>query len=135
MDVVQNEQGDRSVFAPLRRYAPVPVRWTFWDLLVVGLLTLVFGVLSIVLVRVLLGDTAAAQTESPAVNLSAGGLLYGATLLAVWAAIVLRRRGSWREIGFRATSPWWILLVFGILILLYGVLILVSQLVQVLTGG
>jgi len=133
MDVVQNEAVDRSAFAPLRRYAPQPVRWTFVDLVIVALLTLVFSGLSIVLVRVLLPNVAA-DPESLALNLGAGGVVYLITLLATFGWIVLRRRGTWRDIGFRRTSPWWALLILGIFVVQLLGVALANLAVQQITG-
>ncbi len=132
MDIVQNEPVDRSAFAPLRRYMPSHVRWTFWDLLLVALVTLVLSGLSLALVRVLPG--VAANAESLALNLGAGGVVYLITLVAVFAVIVLRRRGTWHEIGFRRTSPWWALLVFGMFIVQLLSVALANLAIQAITG-
>ena len=132
MDTTQNQPTDRSAFASLRRYVPQPVRWTFFDLLVVALLTLVLTGIAIVIVRAFVGGTAVA--ESLAVNLGAGGMVYVFTLLAVLGGIVLRRRGTWREIGFRATSPWWAMLVFGIFIVQLLSVALANLAVQQIIG-
>jgi hypothetical protein len=132
MDIVQNKPVDRSAFAPLRRYMPQLVRWTFVDLILVALVTLVLGGLSLALVRVLPG--VAANADSLALNLGAGGVIYLITLVAVFAVIVRRRRGTWHEIGFRRTSPWWALLVVGIFIVQLLSVATANILVQQITG-
>lgn len=132
MDIVHNEPTDRSAFASLRRYVPQPVRWTFFDLLLVALLTLVLTGITIVAARAFVGGTAA--TESLAVTLGTGGVVYLFTLLAVIGGIVLRRRGTWREIGFRRTSPWWALLILGIFVVQLLGVALANLAVQQITG-
>lgn len=133
MDTVQPQPVDNSSLASLRRYLPQRVRWTFWDLLIVALITVVISGLSVVVLRAVLPATGL-DLRSVAVNLGANGTIYLAVVVAVLVGIVLRQRGTWREIGFRRTSPWWALLVLGIFTVQIVSLAGANLLVQRFTG-
>jgi membrane protease YdiL (CAAX protease family) len=137
MAVYESEPRDTSAFAMLRTYAPTRVRWTFLDLIAVALLTLVLGSLGLGTLRAALGSAgiAALQTQPLLTNMGLGAIVYSLALLVTLVWIVLRGRGSWREIGFRRTSPWWLLLVFGMFILQFVGVAIVNLIVQTVVGA
>ncbi|HEY0603706.1 MAG TPA: type II CAAX endopeptidase family protein [Herpetosiphonaceae bacterium] len=106
---------------------PAPIRWTLRDLIMVGLLTTALGaaLLLVILLPSALGVDLIRDllTSRPlAVTMVIGGLGYLIAMIATYAIIVRRKRGSWREIGFRAPPLVALLLTpvifFGQLILL-----------------
>ena len=126
-----------SQAAPPR--APVNVRWTVGDLLLVVAVAALLSVGVLLFYRLLasLGLTALRDlaTEQPLAGaMVAGGLLYGLFALAVYLVVVRRGRGSWHELGFRAPS-WPVLLltplIFPIQLMLAG---LANFVVQTITG-
>ena len=132
---IYGEQHDRSTLAALRTHTPSRVRWTLLDLVAVAVSTVAIGALVLIALRaLLLGTTVAAQIPDLALNLGVGGLIYVVALLMTSIWIVRRGRGSWREIGFRGTSPWWLLLVFGLFIVQYLALVIASALTQLVVG-
>lgn len=134
MDTHHNAVVDQSPLAALRHYHPIKVRWTFFDLLGIAITTIVLGALGVAVGQVLLRGTPALQDQPLAFSMGIGGMVYTAALLATFLWIVLRGRGTWHEIGFRSTSPWWVLLIFGIfMVQLLGVLI-INVIVQQIVG-
>jgi uncharacterized protein len=85
---------------------PTPVRWTFRDLLMTGLLTIALSavmLLAILLPSALgLDSLRSLLTSRPLVSsMIVGGLVYLIAAAATYAIIVRRQRGTWGEIGFR----------------------------------
>jgi membrane protease YdiL (CAAX protease family) len=134
---IHQEAHDQSVFAALRTHAPTRVRWTFLDLLIIAVLTVVLGGLAIAAVQLALGSDglAALQNQQLLTSMGVGASVYGLALLMTFAWIVLRGRGSWREIGFRSTSPWWLLLLFGIFTVQFLGVAIVNLIVQTIVGA
>lgn len=102
-----------SSYQPIYSPAPVPpaqrpaVRWTFIDLALVAALTIAFALVAVVLLRLStslgVADIRGIFGRRPVVAVVSSVAIVD--LLAVVATaiiIVARRRGSWREIGFRA---------------------------------
>lgn len=85
---------------------PGPIRWTLRDLIMTGLLTITLSaaMLLAILLPSLLGVDLMRDLLSsrPLVaSMTVGGLVYLIAVIATYAIIVRRQRGSWREIGFR----------------------------------
>lgn len=83
------------------------VRWTLWDLLTVGAVTILLAAIALLALRLpgLLGSTAlrdALRNNLLISGMIAGALVYGFAALATQLVIVRRNHGSWRDIGFRA---------------------------------
>ncbi|MBV9789452.1 MAG: CPBP family intramembrane metalloprotease [Chloroflexi bacterium] len=106
---------------------PGPIRWTLRDLFMTALLTIVLvaALLLAILLPAALGvDLIRDLLDSRRLvaGMIVGGLVYVLAVVATYAIIVRRHRGSWREIGFRAPPLVPLLLTpaifFGQLILL-----------------
>lgn len=106
---------------------PGPIRWTLRDLIMTGLLTITL--IAALLLAILLPSALGVELirdlldNRPLVaSMIVGGLVYLIAVIATYAIIVRRQRGSWREIGFRAPPLVPLLLTpaifFGQLILL-----------------
>ncbi len=83
------------------------VRWTLLDLVLVAVLTAALGLLGLLLVRLTttlgMGDLRSFFDQRPVVAVvTSVAVVDLLAVLAIAMVIVARRRGSWREIGFRA---------------------------------
>jgi uncharacterized protein len=131
--IMNSETIPASPAAPPR--APINVRWTVGDLLLVAAVAALLGVGVLLSFRLLasLGLTALRDlaTEQPLAGaMVAGGMLYGLFALAVYLVVVRRGRGSWQELGFRAPSLLVLLLtplIFPIQLMLAGLANFVVQ--------
>ena len=86
---------------------PGPIRWTLRDLIMTGLLTI--ALTAALLLAILLPSALGVDLIRDLLlnyrlvaGMILGGLGYLIAVIATYAIIVRRRRGSWREIGFRA---------------------------------
>lgn len=92
------------------------VRWSLFDLLTVGVVTILLAAVALLILRLpaLLGYTALRDALRSHVLISgmiAGALVYLLALIATYLVIVRRDRGSWRDLGFRMPPPLAILLI------------------------
>lgn len=117
---------------------PGPIRWTLRDLFMTALLTIVLvaALLLVILVPAALGvDLIRDLLDSRRLvaGMIVGGLVYLIAVIATYAIIVRRQRGSWREIGFRAPPLVALLLTpvifFGQLILLAIVNVILQSII------
>ncbi|HEY0737725.1 MAG TPA: CPBP family intramembrane glutamic endopeptidase [Herpetosiphonaceae bacterium] len=118
---------------------PAPIRWTLRDLIMVGLLTtalaaalllaiLLPSALGVDLIRDLL------RSRPLAATMAIGGLGYLIAVIATYMIIVRRKRGSWREIGFRAPPLVALLLTPAIFFVQLILLALVNAILQSIIG-
>lgn len=105
--VAEDKAGSMSTHSPLyHQPAQRDVRWTFGDLVLIGLVTVGLGTVLLLLLQLpgLLGAAGlreALRSRPLVTSMTVGGLVYGLAVLATYAVIVRRSRGNWRQIGFR----------------------------------
>ena len=118
-------------------HAQPGVRWTFRDLALTGLLTIGLSaalVLAIVLPRLLGVESDLLANRALVMSMTVGGLVYLLAVVATYIVIVRRKRGSWREIGFRMPPLLGVLLAPMIFVGQLLALALVNGLLRLIIG-